>query len=195
MNIQLKWKKTSLQIAHISQTTLLFNTYFLTNLSLRLATTSARSLTPNIVDCKQSLRLFINDLFWSHVTVAVFNYTASTLLTSIHLTFTVARHLRQFQRLTLSSVYMTDCNNSLWNWYSIEMKRMHVFAWFQSLQFKLDDCRHWEFMIATEQWTINQLINRAGSLHLDDDDDNDVADKVMLSSLRKLHLESILSQL
>jgi len=50
-------------------------------------------------------------------------------------------------------------------------------------------------MIATEQWTINQLINRAGSLHLDDDDDNDVADKVMLSSLRKLHLESILSQL
>jgi len=33
---------------HISQTTLLFNAYLLTNLSLRVATASATSLTPNI---------------------------------------------------------------------------------------------------------------------------------------------------
>ena len=33
---------------HISQTTLLFNAYLLTNLSLRVATASAMSLTPNI---------------------------------------------------------------------------------------------------------------------------------------------------
>jgi len=34
---------------HISQTTLLFNAYLLTNLSLRVATASATSLTPNIL--------------------------------------------------------------------------------------------------------------------------------------------------
>jgi len=33
---------------HISQTTLLFNAYLLTNLSLRVATASVTSLTPNI---------------------------------------------------------------------------------------------------------------------------------------------------
>jgi len=43
---------------HNSQTTLLFNAYLLTNLSLHVATSSATSLTPNILNIPRQYQMY-----------------------------------------------------------------------------------------------------------------------------------------
>ena len=53
--------------------------------------------------------------------------------------------------------------------------------WLQSLNFDLTDCRHWEFMIASEQTSNNKSVNHDDDVDNDDDDDKNDDDKVASS--------------